>query len=266
MRIARTLLLALGFVAAPLGSGFAEEPAPSVSSEQTELARRYVGIGGAEELFFRGVMVGFEGALTRNGITLTADQRTEMEPILRQAFTRPAQIFTDELTAYFATHAEVEDLRAAVAYYESDTGQRYADAAVEVVLALAAYATSGGQTSMPGVISDSAMTETQRALSARMIAAFGARLGTLEREQLRTAGLDPDVFVQMMANYFVGRLEVTDLEAAVQWAETPHSRRLEGASAERNAAEQVAGLRALQAFDTEQAAEQIAAILRRSPT
>jgi hypothetical protein len=266
MSIVRILLLALGVVATPLSSSLAQEAAVSDSSERTELARRYVSIGGAEELFFRGVLVGFEGALMRNGVTLTADQRTEMEPILRQTFARPAQIFTDELAAYYATNADIEDLRAAVAYYESDTGQRYAEAAVEIVLALAAYSTSGGQTNMPGIVTQSEMDETQSALSARMITAFGARLGALEREQLRTAGLDPDIFVQMMTSYFVGRLEVTDLEAAVQWAETPHSRRLEGASADRRAAEQVAGLRALQAFDAGSAAEEIARILQRSPT
>jgi hypothetical protein len=266
MRIATALAFGVGLIASPLNAAIAQEPAAAVTPEHTELARRYVSIGGAEELFFRGVLIGFEGALLRNGRSLTADQRTALEPVLRQSFSRSAQIFTNELTTFYVNNASVEDLTAAVTYYESEPGQRYAVVATDIVLALASYAVSGGRTAMPDVLEESEMNEPQRALATRLTAAFGGRLGDLEREQLRAAGLDPVVFMQLMAHYFVGRLSLDDLEAAVEWAETPHSQRLERSSAERSVAEEVASLRALQAFDAESAAQEIARVLDRAPT
>jgi hypothetical protein len=246
---------------------FAQEAASQTAAQEEHraLARRFVSIGGAEAVFVEGAIRGFEAAVQRGGVTLTAQQLARLRPILDAAFQEPARVYVDEMTAYFSQSATASDMEAAVTYYESETGQVYAAAVVELVMALALFDASGGQTSLPSAPEESSFDPAELAVAQRLGAAFLSRLSELERERLAAGGIEAGDFTKWMARFIASRLEPIDVAAAVRWAESAESRRLEGPSAERAAAEELAALRAVRALDTDRLRSEFEAVMRENP-
>jgi len=264
------LLSALCFATATMFAATAHpqemRAAPAAQDEQRELARRFVSVGGSEAQFVQAAIRGFETSLPRHGVNLTDAQRTRLRPTLQVAFQEPARIYVDEMTAFFARTASAADLEAAVTYYESDAGRAYAGAVVDLVIAIALFSASGGATSLPEVPEESAFAATQVAAARRLAAAFLDRMSELEVEQLAASGIEAGGFTNWLARFVASRLSTADVEAAARWAESPESRRLEGPSAERAAAEQLASLRATRAIDLDAIRAELDAIRRENPT
>ncbi len=68
-----------------------------------------------------------------------------------------------------------------------------------------------------------------------------------------------------MARFVASRIQTEHVEAAARWAESPESQRLEGPSAERAAAEEVAALRATRAIDINAIRAELEIIQREHP-
>jgi hypothetical protein len=255
-------VLAAAFLLCLSGMARAEPPAPQQASE---LARRFVSIGGAEALFIEGAVRGFEATLQRLNVNLTEAQRQRLRPTLVATFDDPARIYVDEMAGFFTRTAASADLEAAVSYYESEPGQHYAAAVVDLVMAISLFSVSGGRTELPSVPEGDGFDPAVFAASQRLAEAFRNRLSEVEAERLAVAGIDPTDFTDWMARYVANRLTLSDIEAAVAWAESPESRRLEGPSAERSAAEELATLRAIRAIDGSAIQRELEIIRRENP-
>ena len=242
----------------------AQAPVTTLSSEQQDLARRFVAMGGAETTFVEGAIRGFMASAERNGAALSALQQQRLHLVLAEGLREPARVYVDELAAYYAANATAHDLQAAIAYYGSESGRRYAGAAVDLSLAVALYAVAGAD--LPDTPLASSLSAQQLVLARRLAAAFQSRMTPADRERLRDAGFDVEVFADWLSRFFAARLDQSDLEAAAVWAESAESMRLEGPSADRAGAEAAAQLRAIRAFDINALQRSIDRIRRESST
>ena len=74
----------------------AQAPVTAVSSEQQDLARRFVAMGGAETMFVEGAIRGFMASAERNGTVLSALQRQRLHLVLAEGFREPARVYVDD--------------------------------------------------------------------------------------------------------------------------------------------------------------------------
>lgn len=251
-------------------ASLAPAPALSQTPEAAEnarlhsLARRFVSIGGSEDLFVRGAIIGIEATLQQQGVSLSERQRLQMKQMLESSFTAPAGVFIDEMTNYFAANATAADLEAALAYYESETGGRYVLAAIDLVMTLLNTALSGDFSTLPTPVEP--RDAAHDALAQRLGAAFVQRLSDVEIEQMAIYGLDSGDFANWVGSFIAARLGPADLEAAVLWSESEPSQRLERSNPLRAHAEQLAALRAMRSIDSEALGAAILKVLSETPT
>lgn len=241
-----------------------QAPEAAVSAQQQALARRFVSIGGSEDLFVRGAVIGIEATLQQQGFNLSERQRLILKQTLETSFTAPAGIYLDEMTDYYAAHSSTADLEAALAYYESETGGRYVIAAIDLVMTILSFALSDDFGALPATAET--LDPTHEALANRLGAAFLQRLSAVEIEQMALYGLDSGAFTAWVGRFMAACLSPADLEAAVLWSESEASQRLERSSPLRAHAEQLAALRAMRAMDTQALGAAIDKVLAETPT
>lgn len=102
-----------------------------------------------------------------------------------------------------------------------------------------------------------------RAATRRRVRKPAQRTGRVS--ECQQSGVDPADLTDWMARFVASQLDSEHVEAAALWAESPPSQRLEGVSAERAAAEELATLRATRAIDIEAIRAELAVILQESP-
>lgn len=264
----RAILLACSLLIAGLAPAPALAQSPSAeaadAAQRQALARRFVSIGGSEDLFVRGAIIGIEATLQQQGVSLSERQRLLLTQTLETSFTAPATVFIDEMTNYFAANSSTADLEAALAYYESETGGRYVVAAIDLVMTLLNTALSGDFSALPATAQT--LDPAHDALANRLGAAFLERLSAVEVEQMAVYGLDSGEFANWIGRFVAARLGAADLEAAVLWSESEASQRLERSNPLRAHAEQLAALRAMRAINTEELGQAIQKVLAETPT
>ncbi len=253
------LLFASGVAAQPLQQTAIEEPSTA------ELARQYIDVGGAEDLFVEGAAYGFRQGAEAGGVRFTASQWQRVQIIVREGFRPAGIIFIDELATYVATTASHEDLVAALSYYNTETGRRYVMATVAFSFPLSAYLGSQGrvplQDAPPANQLDAARLNAAHTVSALLI----NNLHESERAQIDLTSFGIAGMEDFVARSLARDLQVSELEAARTWLSTPASLRLEGPSAERTLRMQTAGMRAMNSVDMPYLIAQIQAIMREPP-
>ncbi|MFZ2030330.1 MAG: DUF2059 domain-containing protein [Vitreimonas sp.] len=262
----RKFLISLALIALlPSATATAQAPPPAVTSANHDLARRYLLIGGGEETFLEGAYYGFRAVLEHAGIHASADKWRRIRDVLRREFASSSVIFTNELVAFYETHYSSDDFQSALAFYETEPGQHYVAASMAALLPLMVQLGAGGAPApdpLPASAFDPARLAAARALSVILV----ARMTPLESEQMSRAGFDTARLADILARNLAGSLTTSELEAARVWAASAAAQRLEGASAERNEAFQLASLHASAAVNSSELREQVTGILREQPT
>ena len=237
-----------------------------IDAAQLALARRFMAASSGETGFVQLAISGFLASARSSGVRLSDAQEAALRPVLAEEFAEAAHVFTEERAAYEARTSSAEDLNAGIAYYESEPGRRYARVAIDFTVALSIFDISHDTSTLPDVPAEGQLTPRQHELADQVVAAFGPRISELATARLEAAGLNSTEFVRIIARFMVSRLEPSDVEAAIAWARSPASIRLEGASAERSQAEQLAVLHAMRVVDRDAIRTSLQQILSETPT
>lgn len=255
----RAALLAVTMFAlgAPSLQAFAQEEA--VRQQTLELSQRLVDIGSSEGEFVDAAILGFRNRMAVENIQLSDTQWARLLPQLQEIFEHGGAALTATLVSEYAANATAEDLAAAIAYYTSESGQRFSEAVKAWTLGATMTLALGGEFSAANEHEPSAAANT-------LAQAMSERLSPLEQEQLAVASIDLDQFQRALAHYMGSRLSEADLQAAEQWARSPASIRLEGPSAWRVQANQLATIRAFRAIDYEAINSALLGVLGEPPT
>jgi hypothetical protein len=264
-------LAGLFFLAAmgAAATAIAQEAAVTSETSHESLARQYVQIGGAEDLFLVGAEYAFRQGLRAEGIEVTPEQWSRIRVLLQEHYTPAATAFIAELTSFYSAHNTSEDLRAAIAYYSTPEGGHYMGAAINASFPLATHFATQGRVPLIEPPAASALDAARLESGRELAAVLATRFHPSERAAIEMTTLGVDGVLDYWARSFASTLEIADMEAAVAWAQTPESQRLEGPSAERTLAIQTATMQAVASVDIQSLAADVVTIIvedRGSPT
>ncbi len=238
---------------------------PALAEQSTDaLARRYIEIGGAEDLFVEGAAYGFRQAAEAGGVRFTENQWQRVQTAVRAAFRPAADVFINEFVTFTATSSR-EDLSEALSYYETPAGQRYVAATIAYSFPLSAYLATQGRVPLQDAPPASAL-ETQRLAQAQLVAALlVSKMHTSERATVEMTSFGINGLESYIARSLASDLQLPELDAAYAWINSPASMRLEGPSAERTLLMQTASMRAMAVVDMPALVQTLQQIMREPP-
>ena len=209
----------------------AQQPAEATAQdEHRRLAREYVEVGGAEDMFLEGVKYGFREAARAQGVQLTQAQWDRINTVLVTHHERAAEVFVNQLVGFYLAHSAVEDLNAALTYYRTAEGSRYVGAVLTLTFPLSAH--DDGRVPLAPI--DVAGADARELERGRALAdLFMAQMHESERISLDNLPIGRNGVRDYVANSFAVSLTEADMQAAIAWFSSEPSRRLEGPSAER---------------------------------
>ena len=263
---AAALILSLSTLFFPSVAAAQPTEQPALEQQTNEqLARQYLTIGGAEDLFVDGAIYGFRHGAEASGVRLTANQWQRVEVILREGFRPAADVLVADLQTYIAGSAQRDDLIAALSYYNTPGGQRYVQATIGYSFPLSAYLSSQGRIPLQDAPRERDL-DAARLSQARSVATLLINnLHPAERAQIELTTFGLTGIEDFVARSLASSLDVEDLEAAQAWLRSPPSARLEGPSAERTLQMQTASMRAMAAVDMPSLLQRIQVIVREPP-
>jgi hypothetical protein len=262
------LLTALCFASATVlaATAYAQQPAHAPAEEEhRRLAREYLEVGGAEDMFLEGVKYGFREAARAQGIEFTPAQRDRINTLLMAHHQRAAQVFVDHLVNYYVAHSTTEDLNAALAFYRRAEGSRYVGALLTLTFPLSTHLATGGRVPLAPIdVAGAGADELER--GSELADLFMAQMHEAERIGLDSLPIGRDGVRDFVARSFAVSLTVADMWAAIQWFSSEPSRRLEGPSAERTLNMQSAIALSSREVDADALQQDIARELANTPT
>ena len=244
----------------------AQQPAEAAAQdEHRRLAREYVEVGGAEDMFLEGVKYGFREAARAQGVQLTQAQWDRINTVLVTHHERAAEVFVNQLVSFYLAHSAVEDLNAALTYYRTAEGSRYVGAVLTLTFPLSAHLATGGRVPLAPI--DVAGADARELERGRALAdLFMAQPHESERIALDNLPIGRNGVRDYVANSFAVSLTEADMQAAIAWFSSEPSRRLEGPSAERTLNMQSAIALAGREVDAAALQRDIAREIANSPT
>lgn len=247
--LATILFVSIAALAAP-ATAEEQAQAPAAAEATTEdLARQYISIGGAEDSFVGAAAYGFRAAAEAQGLRLTDTQWQRLQAAVRDAFRPAAEVYTHDLTAFYAAHGSREDLVDALAFYRTPAGNHYVAASLAAMLPVIIHLSSQGRVALEDAPSSASLDPDRLALSGQLAEVMMARLHSSERTALEMTPIGVDGMEDRLARSLASTLDASELTASLNWARSPASQRLEGPSAERTLAMQTAMMRARHAVD-----------------
>lgn len=241
------------------------QPVDRNTQQSTDvLARQYVEIGGAEDLFVEGAAYGFRQAAEAGGIRFTENQWQRVQVAVRDAFRPAADVFVNEVVSFTAT-ASREDLLAALDYYDTQSGQRYVAATIAYSFPLSVYLASQGRVPLQDAPPASTL-EGARLAQARSVAALLiSKMHASERAAVEMTTFGIEGLEDYVSRSLASDLELAELNATYAWLNSAASMRLEGPSAERTLLMQTASMHAMAVVDMPALVQVIQAIMREPP-
>ncbi|HVZ98755.1 MAG TPA: hypothetical protein VG841_00420 [Caulobacterales bacterium] len=231
---------------APRGAA-ATTPDPRALAE----AQRFIELGGGERAFVAAATSAFRAAAASRGVDLTGEQWTRVRRVLEAHFVDAAHAFTAEMVQFYATHYRLDDMTAANTYYDTPEGRRYVAAAMDLAMPLVGHLVSGGRLALPELREAALLPSDRYEAAQRLARLMVGRLSEVQILQLQRLGYGADEQIDYYSRGLADALTLEELEAAVAWAASDSSQRLEGPSLEREQAIEVAALHVQGAIDLE---------------
>lgn len=249
MRILFFVMATLALVECGPASGqpIAPPPPPNAAeSPEHELATRFLRASGGEEQFLRTAVLSFRLGLEARGFSASEDQWARAGAVVRESLQESARIYVAEVATFLAASNSRDDIEQALAFYQTPSGAALVRATEDVLTPFMLYLMfpAAPAPSAPDV----STVDPARLTAAEQLATiYVNRIGALSAETISLRGYSLDQLRTYLSAALAARLTKAELLDALAWARSPAADRIEGASAARNEAIQLATLRATRA-------------------